>query len=668
MELLENPLVAGTAAATMLTPLLDRPTSGPAKPNTRVNTCVGRLTAWLDKLRGQHPRLYIAVLAAHALVSGALFGADVGTDAVATADIRAQPGHPAWLWKLMAAFIAFPIAVMWLGLVQLVWKKRDNGYGERSAEDFEEARNLYGPTLLVIIFGLPAVPLLDVLMLLLKVPGIADALRARLPNDSHSSVTRSFMITYSAARTLVETFLESLPQLIIQISIAATYGNGADVELLLPSITLSFFDFAWVFGNNVFTARKRNRSLWQQFSLLLRIGGGALENALEVIYGNAITFVDLDGLDIGVEGAEAVADALKFNRSLKRITLMSNNIGDDGTAALSEALKSNSTLESLELNTNDIKPAGAQSLADMLHANRSLTVLDVSGNDIGDAGKIAIGDTLLRISTSKLQFLTCTEWSIEADTSSLELRGKGLNVADAKLLAGVIKFNRALTALDVRGNALGDGKAALAEVVSKSQQIVTFCDVPVKQMRDDALMELDLTGKGIGACGAMVVAHLLEFSRALKSADFSANSIGGEGTVALSNALTANSTLEALELRSNKVGAAGAQSLAGMLQVNRSLTALDVGGNAIGDDGKSAIGDALLSSSTSRLQFLTCSEWSIKADTSSLTLHGKRLNAADAKLLAGVIKFNRALTSLDLYNNEIGAGGAEAIAAALPQS
>ena len=100
-----------------------------------------------------------------------------------------------------------------------------------------------------------------------------------------------------------------------------------------------------------------------------------------------------------------------------------------------------------------------------------------------------------------------------------------------------IRFNRALTALDVRGNALGGGSAALAEVVSKSQQIVAFCGVPVKQMRDDALVELDLEEQNIGACGAMVVAHLLEFSRALKSVDLRYNSIPDGGCQQLSAAV-----------------------------------------------------------------------------------------------------------------------------------
>ena len=101
----------------------------------------------------------------------------------------------------------------------------------------------------------------------------------------------------------------------------------------------------------------------------------------------------------------------------------------------------------------------------------------------------------------------------------------------------VPNINRALTALDVRGNALGDGSTALAEAVCKNQQIVTFCEVPVKQMRDDALVELDLKEKNIGACGAMVVAHLLQFSRALTSLDLAGNQVGAGGARAIADSL-----------------------------------------------------------------------------------------------------------------------------------
>ena len=92
-----------------------------------------------------------------------------------------------------------------------------------------------------------------------------------------------------------------------------------------------------------------------------------------------------------------------------------------------------------------------------------------------------------------------------------------------------IGFNRALTALDVRFNHLGDGSAALAGAVSEHQQIKMFCEIPVKQLRDDALTELDLNGTDIGTCGAMVLAHLLKFSRALKSVNLRYNYIPDEG-------------------------------------------------------------------------------------------------------------------------------------------
>ena len=54
---------------------------------------------------------------------------------------------------------------------------------------------------------------------------------------------------------------------------------------------------------------------------------------------------------------------------------------------MSEALKSNNTLETLGLCENEIGVAGAQSLADMLQVNRSLKSVDLRCNNIPDEGK-----------------------------------------------------------------------------------------------------------------------------------------------------------------------------------------------------------------------------------------------------------------------------------------
>ena len=153
----------------------------------------------------------------------------------------------------------------------------------------------------------------------------------------------------------------------------------------------------------------------------------------------------------------------------------------------------------------------------------------------------------------------------------------------------------------------------------------------------------------------------LKFNRALKSADFSANSIGDEGTAALSEALKTNSTLETLALRSNKVGAAGAQSLAGMLQVNRSLTSVNLLQNYLGDGAAAVVAAAKQHGNIKTL----CG---IEQGKAEVSFSHQGLKASDAVLLLFDLEVNRALASLVLDVNEIGAGGAQAIAAALPQS
>ena len=64
-----------------------------------------------------------------------------------------------------------------------------------------------------------------------------------------------------------------------------------------------------------------------------------------------------------------------------------------------------------------------------------------------------------------------------------------------------------------------------------------FCNIPIKKMREDSLTELDLKHKGIGAHGAMVIAPLLEFSRALTSLNLWNNQIGAGGAKAIADSL-----------------------------------------------------------------------------------------------------------------------------------
>ena len=89
---------------------------------------------------------------------------------------------------------------------------------------------------------------------------------------------------------------------------------------------------------------------------------------------------------------------------------------------------------------------------------------------------------------------------------------------------------------------------------------------------------------------------------------------------------------------------------------NRALKSANLAKNDIGDGGAVAISAALENNNT-------LTELNLAAKLSGVTI-----SATGAQAIAKMLAVNRALTSLNLYKNKIGAGGAKAIADALPQS
>jgi hypothetical protein len=62
----------------------------------------------------------------------------------------------------------------------------------------------------------------------------------------------------------------------------------------------------------------------------------------------------LDYNEIGVEGARAIANALRINSVLKEIDLHGNRIGDEGARAIAKALEFNASLQNIDLFQNGI--------------------------------------------------------------------------------------------------------------------------------------------------------------------------------------------------------------------------------------------------------------------------------------------------------------------------
>ena len=75
-----------------------------------------------------------------------------------------------------------------------------------------------------------------------------------------------------------------------------------------------------------------------------------------------------------------------------------------------------------------------------------------------------------------------------------------------------------LSARSVCNNGIaGKGAESLAKAALEHPQLTSFCEIPLASLRENSLEELDLSGKGIGVHGAIVLSSLLPFASALRS-------------------------------------------------------------------------------------------------------------------------------------------------------
>ncbi|CAN0275964.1 unnamed protein product, partial [Hapterophycus canaliculatus] len=93
--------------------------------------------------------------------------------------------------------------------------------------------------------------------------------------------------------------------------------------------------------------------------------------------------------EIGDEGLEGLARALRRNESVRLLELCFNRITAIGAEALAKAIWESTGLRALRLDNNQIGDRGAHALAAALPAS-GLETLDVGFNHIGTAGVAAL--------------------------------------------------------------------------------------------------------------------------------------------------------------------------------------------------------------------------------------------------------------------------------------
>ena len=138
------------------------------------------------------------------------------------------------------------------------------------------------------------------------------------------------------------------------------------------------------------------------------------------------------------DGITAIADALRVNGGLTKMSLADNQLEEDGTKAICEALKQNKTLKELDLSgfwgSNIGGSAGAKHVAQMLGVNGGLTMLSLAKNKLGEEGTKAICEALEQNKTLK-----------ELDISGAKYKNNIGRSAGAKHVAKMLGANGGLT-------------------------------------------------------------------------------------------------------------------------------------------------------------------------------------------------------------------------------
>ena len=149
-------------------------------------------------------------------------------------------------------------------------------------------------------------------------------------------------------------------------------------------------------------------------------------------------------------GIELLANALRTNVSLKRLSLKGNSIGSKGVEYLSNALEINNTLEILDLETNnicyssDIKP-----LARIIRHHQNLKEFYLGYNKINNEGMEILGNAFNEKTTIEI----------------LSLTGNQLDDRCLQIVFTLVNNNKKLQRLDLYQNKFSSqGKTKLLQI------------------------------------------------------------------------------------------------------------------------------------------------------------------------------------------------------------
>jgi hypothetical protein len=353
---------------------------------------------------------------------------------------------------------------------------------------------------------------------------------------------------------------------------------------------------------------------------------------LKLVTRGALVHLDLGANALGkggatrAEGAEAIAEALKFNAVLASLSLADNGLNYAAAAALADAVRHNRTLTALDLarNFGYRRPASAASSRPASAASAASVASAMSVPKPG-AGAEGAGSAVAPVG-ERVALL----WAALLDTAGAAAAASAAGDGELGELGGAgppgVKEPLSLVRLDLRGVDIGvAGGAALRRAFEGNSRVQALgvgspgTMIEIGALRAGQTSALLAAGAGLGPGGAVLVAGVVRIAACLVELDLRSCGIGlagGRAILASLLAVDANHTsplqlccgisvrhlmhagrqhldLEAKQ-PSHRLEIGGALILTHYLTVFEGmLCSLRLGNNAIGDAGKTMLGLAL---------------------------------------------------------------------------
>jgi Ran GTPase-activating protein (RanGAP) involved in mRNA processing and transport len=264
-----------------------------------------------------------------------------------------------------------------------------------------------------------------------------------------------------------------------------------------------------------------------------------------------------------------------------RVDLCKQSIGPDGARAVLEALRGNRSVRSILFGTGAIGDAGATAVAEALDDGVALDTVYLGCNAIGEAGASVLSAAVARSSATAL-------W----------LKRNPLGFAGARRLVELVESGGSLRVLDLYNCELGDdGVAAIADALASPRSRIEH---------------VYLGGNAAGPRAAQALASMLATTQTLRTLQLSASRFEDPVGIALAAGLARNRSLDELGLASCHIGPRGGAALADALARHPRLLRLDLGAatsaralgepnNQIADDGAGAFADLVAANGPLRI-------------------------------------------------------------------